>query len=65
MTPSRLPNLAWSIRRFELIEFPMVRIYGDARLYRRIERASSFRRMVLDYEEQFRKSKEAPKTGAA
>ena len=62
-----LADLAWSIdiHRFELIKFPMERYTAMLAWYRRIESLPSFRRMVLDYEAQFRKSKEAPKTGAA
>jgi hypothetical protein len=33
--------------------------------YRRIEARPGFERMVLDYEAQFRKSMETPKTGVA
>jgi glutathione S-transferase len=56
-----LADLAWSvdIHRFELIKFPMERYTAMLAWYRRIESLPGFRRMVLDYEAQFRTSMEA------
>jgi glutathione S-transferase len=61
-----LADLAWSIdiHRFELTKFPMEKYTAMLAWYRRIESRPGFQRMVFDYEAQFRKSIEAPKTGA-
>jgi glutathione S-transferase len=59
-----LADLAWSIdiHRFELVRFPMEKYSAMIAWYRRIEGRPGFQRMVLDYEAQFRKSMETPKS---